>query len=85
VAVNDAQGGHGDASHLRLSRFHAWQDHSRAWIALKPKADDMRDSPSIPIIARPVQEGTILRVFDGKGMEQASRVRFKVMRLMLSI
>jgi UDPglucose 6-dehydrogenase len=40
-------------------------------LTFKPETDDMRDSPSIPIIVRLVQDGALLRVFDPKGMEQA--------------
>jgi len=34
-------------------------------------SSDMRDAPSIPIIARLVQDGATVRAFDPKGMDQA--------------
>jgi UDPglucose 6-dehydrogenase len=40
-------------------------------LTFKPETDDMRDSPSIPIISRLVEEGASLRVFDPEGMNQA--------------
>jgi hypothetical protein len=40
-------------------------------LTFKPETDDMCDSPSITIIARLVQDGALLPVFDPKGMEQA--------------
>jgi UDPglucose 6-dehydrogenase len=43
-------------------------------LTFKPETDDMRDAPSIPIIARLVQDGAVLRLFDPKGMDQARLV-----------
>ena len=40
-------------------------------LTFKPETDDMRDAPSIPIIARLVQDGATVRAFDPKGMDQA--------------
>jgi UDPglucose 6-dehydrogenase len=40
-------------------------------LTFKPETDDMRDAPSLPIIARLVQDGATVRAFDPKGMEQA--------------
>ena len=40
-------------------------------LTFKPETDDMRDSPSVPIVARLVEDGAILRAFDPAGMEQA--------------
>jgi len=40
-------------------------------LTFKPDTDDMRDSPSIPIVARLVEDGAQVRVFDPQGMEQA--------------
>jgi UDPglucose 6-dehydrogenase len=40
-------------------------------LTFKPETDDMRDAPSIPIIARLIQDGALVRVFDPKGMDQA--------------
>jgi UDPglucose 6-dehydrogenase len=38
-------------------------------LTFKPETDDMRDAPSIAIIARLAQDGAILRVFDPKGID----------------
>lgn len=40
-------------------------------LTFKPDTDDMRDSPSIPIVARLVEDGATVRVFDPQGMDQA--------------
>ncbi len=40
-------------------------------LTFKPETDDMRDAPSIPIIARLVQDGATVRAFDPRGMDQA--------------
>lgn len=40
-------------------------------LTFKPDTDDMRDSPSIPIVARLVEDGANVRVFDPQGMDQA--------------
>jgi UDPglucose 6-dehydrogenase len=40
-------------------------------LTFKPETDDMRDAPSLPIIARLIQDGATVRVFDPKGMHQA--------------
>jgi len=40
-------------------------------LTFKPETDDMRDAPSIPIVARLIQDGATVRVFDPKGMIQA--------------
>jgi UDPglucose 6-dehydrogenase len=40
-------------------------------LTFKPETDDMRDAPSLPIIARLVQDGATVRAFDPKGMDQA--------------
>jgi UDPglucose 6-dehydrogenase len=40
-------------------------------LTFKPETDDMRDSPSLPIIARLMGDGAGVRVFDPEGMEQA--------------
>jgi UDPglucose 6-dehydrogenase len=40
-------------------------------LTFKPETDDMRDSPSLPIIARLVGDGAGVRAFDPEGMEQA--------------
>ena len=40
-------------------------------LTFKPETDDMRDSPSISIIARLAGDGATIRAFDPEGMEQA--------------
>ena len=40
-------------------------------LTFKPETDDMRDSPSLPIISRLAGDGAIIRAFDPEGMEQA--------------
>jgi UDPglucose 6-dehydrogenase len=40
-------------------------------LTFKPETDDMRDSPSIPIVARLAGDGAVVRAFDPEGMAQA--------------
>ena len=40
-------------------------------LTFKPDTDDMRDSPSVPIVARLVEDGALVRVYDPQGMEPA--------------
>jgi UDPglucose 6-dehydrogenase len=40
-------------------------------LTFKPETDDMRDSPSISIVARLAGDGAIIKAFDPEGMEQA--------------
>ncbi len=40
-------------------------------LTFKPETDDMRDSPALPIVARLVEAGAVIRAFDPEGMEQA--------------
>ena len=40
-------------------------------LTFKPETDDMRDAPSVPIVARLVEHGAVLRAFDPEGMQQA--------------
>ncbi len=40
-------------------------------LTFKPETDDMRDSPALPIVARLVEDGAILRAYDPEGMAQA--------------
>lgn len=40
-------------------------------LTFKPDTDDMRDSPAVPIVARLVEDGAIVKVFDPQGMDQA--------------
>jgi UDPglucose 6-dehydrogenase len=43
-------------------------------LTFKPETDDMRDAPSIPIVARLVEAGAAVRAFDPVGTEQARPV-----------
>ncbi len=43
-------------------------------LTFKPETDDMRDAPSIPILARLAEDGATIRAFDPEGMEQAKHV-----------
>ncbi|GAJ29081.1 UDP-glucose dehydrogenase family protein [Acidomonas methanolica] len=40
-------------------------------LTFKPETDDMREASSLPIIARLVREGAVVRVFDPQGMQAA--------------
>ena len=40
-------------------------------LTFKPETDDMRDSPSVPIVTRLMGDGATVRAFDPEGMEQA--------------
>ncbi|MDE2516496.1 MAG: UDP-glucose/GDP-mannose dehydrogenase family protein [Rhodospirillales bacterium] len=40
-------------------------------LTFKPETDDMRDAPSLPIVARLVEDGAIVTAYDPEGMEQA--------------
>ncbi len=40
-------------------------------LTFKPETDDMRDSPAVPIVARLVEDGAIVRAFDPEGIDQA--------------
>ncbi len=42
-------------------------------LAFKPNTDDMRDSPSIPIINKLLQHGASVRAYDPEAMEQAKK------------
>ena len=39
-------------------------------LAFKPETDDMRDAPSVPILARLVEDGATVQAFDSEGMQQ---------------
>ncbi len=41
-------------------------------LTFKPETDDMRDSPSVPIITRLCEDGARIRTFDPEGMNQAA-------------
>ena len=43
-------------------------------LTFKPETDDMRDSPSIPVVSRLIEDGATVRAFDPEGMEQARPV-----------
>jgi UDPglucose 6-dehydrogenase len=43
-------------------------------LTFKPETDDMRDAPSIPILARLAEDGATVRAFDPEGMTQAKAV-----------
>jgi UDPglucose 6-dehydrogenase len=40
-------------------------------LTFKPETDDMREAPSLSIVARLVADGAVVRAFDPQGMEQA--------------
>jgi len=40
-------------------------------LTFKPETDDMRDSPSLTIVSRLVDDGARIRAFDPEGMETA--------------
>lgn len=40
-------------------------------LTFKPETDDMRESPSLPIVWRLIEDGAQVRAFDPEGMEQA--------------
>lgn len=40
-------------------------------LTFKPETDDMRESPSLPIVSRLAEDGAIVRAFDPEGMQQA--------------
>jgi UDPglucose 6-dehydrogenase len=40
-------------------------------LTFKPETDDMRDSPSIPIVSRLIEDGAVVGAFDPEGMQQA--------------
>ena len=40
-------------------------------LTFKPETDDMRDSPSIPVVSRLAEEGAEIHAFDPEGMEAA--------------
>src|SRR5581483_3252259 len=65
VAVNDARKS-GMASRIIAASGGSVRGRTVAILGLtfKPETDDMRDAPSIPIIARLVEDGAIVRAFD---------------------
>jgi UDP-N-acetyl-D-mannosaminuronate dehydrogenase len=75
VAVNDARKA-GMAARVIAACRGSVRGKTIAVLGLtfKPETDDMRDAPSLPIVARLVQDGAILRAFDPKGMDQARTI-----------
>ena len=43
-------------------------------LTFKPETDDMRDAPSLSIVARLAGDGATIRAFDPEGMQQAKQV-----------
>jgi UDPglucose 6-dehydrogenase len=43
-------------------------------LTFKPETDDMRESPSIPIVSRLIEDGATVRAYDPEGMQQARAV-----------
>jgi len=43
-------------------------------LTFKPNTDDMRESPSIPIVYALLDKGAKLRVYDPEGMDEARKV-----------
>lgn len=72
VAVNDARKS-GMASRIIAACGGVVRGRTIAVLGLtfKPETDDMRDSPAIPIVARLVEDGATVRVFDPEGMTAA--------------
>jgi UDPglucose 6-dehydrogenase len=72
AAVNDARKA-GMAARIVAACGGSVRGRTIAVIGLtfKPETDDMRDAPSIPIIARLVEDGAAVRAYDPEGMEQA--------------
>jgi len=72
VAVNEAR-----KSHMAVRVIEACGGSVRGKIiavlglTFKPETDDMRDAPSLSILARLAGDGATLRAFDPKGMDQA--------------
>ena len=72
VAVNDARKA-GMAMRIIAACGGSVRGRTVAVLGLtfKPETDDMRDSPSLPIISRLVEDGAVVQAFDPEGMEQA--------------
>ena len=72
VAVNDAR-----KSNMAMRVIHACGGSVRGktiallGLTFKPETDDMRDAPSLSIVARLVGDGARIRAFDPEGMQQA--------------
>jgi UDPglucose 6-dehydrogenase len=72
VAVNDSRKA-GMAKRIEAACDGSLRGKTVAILGLtfKPETDDMRDSPSLPIISRLIGDGAKVRAFDPEGMEQA--------------
>lgn len=72
VAVNEARKA-GMAARIVAASGGSIQGKTVAVLGLtfKPETDDMRDAPSVPIVARLTEEGAAIRAFDPVGMEHA--------------
>ncbi len=72
VAVNDAR-----KSHMAMRVIDACSGSVRGktiailGLTFKPETDDMRDAPSLSIVARLAGDGASIRAFDPEGMQQA--------------
>ena len=72
VAVNDAR-----KSHMAMRVIEACGGSVRGktiavlGLTFKPETDDMRDAPSLSIVARLAGDGATIRAFDPEGMQQA--------------
>ena len=72
VAVNDAR-----KSHMAMRVIAACDGSVRGktiavlGLTFKPETDDMRDAPSLSIVARLAGDGATIRAFDPEGMQQA--------------
>jgi UDPglucose 6-dehydrogenase len=72
VAVNDAR-----KSNMAMRVIHACGGSVRGktiallGLTFKPETDDMRDAPSLSIVARLAGDGAMIRAFDPEGMQQA--------------
>ncbi|MBO0713000.1 MAG: UDP-glucose/GDP-mannose dehydrogenase family protein, partial [Acetobacteraceae bacterium] len=72
VSVNDARKS-GMAARIIAATGRSVRGLTIAVLGLtfKPETDDMRESPSVPIITRLVEDGAKIRAFDPEGMDQA--------------
>ena len=72
VAVNDARKA-GMAMRIILACGGSVRGRTIGVLGLtfKPETDDMRDSPSLPIVSRLVEDGAVVQAFDPEGTEQA--------------
>ena len=52
-------------------------------LTFKPNTDDMRDSPSIPLITALQDMGARIRAYDPVGMEQARKVMPRTLSTLL--